>query len=125
MLFHSQGEGCRRIVKDTIPKIIFPDCRTALRLRGSFFRRLSREPSGRLRNYCGALNSREVFLADCYFRTQELFFEGIVTGQREPGRHLTAMYGDFMTLLPEEKRIPHHFVERIESDLCRHGETRL
>ncbi len=52
-----------------------------------------------------------------YFGTPaEYDFESIkVYGPEEPDKYLSALYGDYMKLPPEEKRVSHH--DYIERDL--------
>ena len=68
-------------------------------------------------NYCGAWGRKEIMPADWYGEGTQLTFEGLavmVPSQWE--KWLTQIYGDYMCLPPVEKRVSHHYAERIALD---------
>lgn len=69
-------------------------------------------------NYCGAWGKKEIVPACWYGQGRELTFEGLtVTGPEHYEKWLTQVYGDYMQLPPEEKRVGHHYAEIIDLDM--------
>jgi lipopolysaccharide cholinephosphotransferase len=66
-------------------------------------------------NYCGAWGDKEIVPVEWFGEGVELEFEGIKACAPE-GYHLwlTQVYGDYMQLPPEEKRVGHHYTEVID-----------
>ena len=63
-------------------------------------------------NHSGIYGEREIMPKDWYGEGEKLMFEGIeVTVPTNYTGWLTRVYGDYMQLPPEEKRIAHHFNE--------------
>ena len=68
-------------------------------------------------NYCGAWGRREIMPAAWYGEGTEVTFEGLsVMGPSQWENWLTRIYGDYMQLPPVEKRVSHHYAERIALD---------
>jgi len=74
-------------------------------------------PSSRfVANFCGAYGRREIVPADCFKEAVCLPFEGMqLAAPKEYDRYLRHIYGEYLTLPPEEKRLPHR-VDVIDLD---------
>lgn len=71
--------------------------------------------SGWLANYGGAWGRREVVPAKWFAGGHKISFEGMeVLAPQEYDKWLTQVYGDYMTLPPEEKRVSHHGAKVID-----------
>ena len=94
-------------------KIAYPSAESVLKKRDKLFREVS--PSGMIANYCGAWGQKEIVPAEWYGEGTMLEFEGIqVCVPKEYDKWLTQVYGDYMQLPPEEKRIPRHTVAFVD-----------
>lgn len=94
-------------------KIAYPSTGKVLKKRDQLFKSVS--PSDMIANYCGAWGQKEIVPAEWYGEGVLLEFEGIqVRVPKEYDKWLTQVYGDYMQLPPEEKRIPRHTVEFID-----------
>ncbi len=61
-----------------------------------------------LANHYGAWGIKETVKSDCIFPNQLYDFENVkFYGVAQPDKYLTALYGDYMTLPPEDKRHIH------------------
>lgn len=61
-------------------------------------------------NYCGAYGLRELSQRSIFASGREVKFEGIkVMVPKKVEKYLTDVYGDYMKLPPEEKRVAPHF----------------
>lgn len=70
---------------------------------------ISKEPTEWIANLHGAWGAREITRADNFQYPVEGLFEGRkVNLPNGYDSWLTNVYGDYMTLPPEEKRVPHH-----------------
>lgn len=70
-----------------------------------------------LANHCGAWGIKEVVPAEWYGEGKTLKFEGInVNVPQKYHSWLHRVYGDYMKLPPEEKRVTHHYTEVIDLD---------
>lgn len=68
-------------------------------------------------NYCGTWGQREIMPAEWYGAGTEVTFEGMtVMGPSQWENWLTQIYGAYMQLPPLEKRVSHHYAERIALD---------
>ncbi len=68
-------------------------------------------------NHCGAWGSKEIVPAKWYGDGKILKFEGIdVCVPQKYKSWLHKVYGDYMELPPEEKRVTHHYTEIIDLD---------
>ncbi len=66
-------------------------------------------------NYCGAWKEKEIVPKDWYGEGVQLEFEGLkVNAPAQYDKWLTQVYGDYMQLPPEEKRVGHHYTEVID-----------
>lgn len=71
--------------------------------------------SDKLANYCGAWGAKEIVPKEWYGEGVALEFEGVkVNAPAEYDKWLTQVYGDYMQLPPEEKRVGHHYTEVID-----------
>lgn len=95
----------------TVP--LFPSLKGAVKKRDALMRSVT--TGSRIANHCGAWGDKEIVPAEWYGEGTELTFEGMtVRAPKEYDRWLTQVYGDYMQLPPEEKRIPHHFVDAFD-----------
>ncbi len=96
-----------------VSRILYPSVRVAVEKREKLFRSVA---SGkRIANHCGAWGKKEIVPAHWYGQGKDMAFEGMTV--KVPDCHhewLTQVYGDYMQLPPEEKRIPHHYVEAFD-----------
>ncbi len=91
----------------TLP--LFPSLRGAVAKRDALLR--ANTTGSRIANHCGAWGAKEIVPAHWYGEGTHVTFEGMtVRAPREYVSWLTQVYGDYMQLPPEDKRIPHHFV---------------
>ena len=66
-------------------------------------------------NHCGAWGKKEITPVHWFGEGVELRFEGIkVNAPSMYHEWLTQVYGDYMQLPPEEKRVAHHYVEVVD-----------
>ena len=73
---------------------------------------------GMIGNLCGAWGIKEIMPAEWHAEGCSLDFEGIaVKAPIQYEKWLTQVYGDYMTLPPEEKRVTHHDTVRIDLDI--------
>lgn len=73
--------------------------------------------SNLLVNYCGAYGAKEIIQAEWLGRGLEVKFEGetvVIPSMYDD--YLTHIYGDYMKLPPEEKRVSHHYTEVIDTE---------
>jgi lipopolysaccharide cholinephosphotransferase len=71
--------------------------------------------SGLLVNYCGAWGEREIMPEEWFGEPETLEFDGVtVCVPKEYDKCLSQLYGDYMQLPPEEKRVTHHLTEVID-----------
>lgn len=97
----------------TLP--LFPSLKKAVARRDALFRSVT--SGSRIANHCGAWGAKEIVPAHWYGEGVELTFEGIpVQAPTEYKQWLKQVYGDYMQLPPEEKRIPHHFVDAFDTE---------
>lgn len=102
----------------TVSKLLslrYPSLQSALDAREALYRSVPK--STLVANYCGAWGKKETVPAGWYGKGAEAVFEGIsVRIPAEYDKWLTQVYGDYMQLPPEEKRIPHHHVETVDTE---------
>lgn len=68
-------------------------------------------------NHCGAYGDKEITPAQWYGEGCDLRFEGMtVKAPKEYDKLLTQLYGDYMQLPPEEKRVGHHYTAIFDLD---------
>lgn len=96
-----------------LSKIIYPSFKKTVIKRDRLFR--SVESSDRVANFSGAWGKKEIVPKEWYGDGVLLEFEGLsVRAPSEYDKWLTQVYGDYMTLPPEEKRIGHHYTETVD-----------
>lgn len=110
-----KNEG-KEIVKRLLAKTLTLRWRTiteAVKYRESVMK--SCESGQYIANYCGAWGEKEIVPAEWYGDGIEAEFEGLkVTIPTHYDKWLSQVYGDYMKLPPEEKRVAHHNVEVID-----------
>ena len=98
-----------------IARIICPSVKKTLYAEDELFKGISK--SQLICNNSGAWGKREISEASWFESTVLLPFEGLLLkapiGYRE---YLERIYGDYMSLPPEEKRISHHSTVIIDLD---------
>lgn len=68
--------------------------------------------SSRMKNYCGAWGKREIVQTEWFGNGRAITFEDIeAVAPKNYHEYLKNIYGNYMQLPPEEKRIAHHYVE--------------
>lgn len=92
-----------------VSKIVYPSLDVALEKQVQLYQR---EKSGRYRiNNGSPWGKRECIPAEWLDTVTTMKFEGMdVNAPIQYKAYLTHVYGDYMTLPPPEKRIPHHFI---------------
>lgn len=95
--------------------IKYPKVRQALIARERLF--CSVQKSNLIANYNGAWGKKEIVPLNWYGEGTRALFENVeVSIPVEYEKWLTQVYGDYMTLPPVEKRIPHHYTDVIDLD---------
>lgn len=96
-----------------LTRVLFPNVIGAVKKRERLFKSVTEGKY--IANHCGAWGKKEIVPADWYGEGTSLMFEGIeVSAPLHYHNWLTQVYGDYMQLPPEEKRVPHHFVDVID-----------
>lgn len=73
--------------------------------------------SGKVINFCGAYGLKSLVPAAWFEEGVESSFEGIKTIiPKNADLYLTQIYGDYMKFPPEDKRVPHHYAEIIDTE---------
>ena len=103
----------KRKVIGLVDHIRHPEARATLLERDATFKSIK---EGRLIiNWGGAWGKKEIVPAEWYGDGADATFEGIrVIVPTEYDKWLTQVYGNYMQLPPEEKRITHHYTEIID-----------
>ncbi len=97
--------------------IIYKDYKTAVFKREKLIKKIDYESSEEVINYCGAWGDREIMPQEYFGEGVKAEFEGLkVIIPSDYDKYLTRLYGDFMKLPPEEKRVPHHECTIIDLD---------
>ena len=87
--------------------------REALERREQLY--LSATDKRKTANYSGAWGDKEIVPTEWYGEGRILEFEGLsVRAPKEYEKWLTQVYGDYMKLPPEEKRVGHHYVDAFD-----------
>jgi lipopolysaccharide cholinephosphotransferase len=112
--------GKARLVQ-MITRTVWPDLKRVSYIKE---RLISSVPdSSYVRVYCGAWGKREIVKKEWYDEAVQLPFEDItVNAAKGYKEYLSHMYGDYMTLPPEEERKGHHPVEAFDPQ---HGQGGL
>lgn len=108
------------IIKNMVMNILFvfsllmyPTVKSACRAREALFTSVS--SSSLLANLNGAWGKKEIVPAEWYGNGCMLKFENIeVCAPIQYEKWLKQVYGDYMQLPPVEKRVTHHYTERID-----------
>ena len=102
----------RRLIR-VLCMLVCPSANKALRKMEALY--TSMPDGGCVVNFSGIYGEREVMPLDWYGEGAMLSFEGLtVTAPKEYEKWLTQVYGDYMSLPPVEKRVTHHFTEKID-----------
>ena len=95
--------------------LLFRDVNSAVNGRDLMYQ--SFKASSLVTNYCGAWGKKEVVPKQWLEETVKLEFEGAVfCAPKEYDKYLRNVYGDYMQLPPENKRISHHYTECVDLD---------
>lgn len=96
-----------------ISRLIYPTVNVARKKQMLLYRSCDR---GKIRaNMGGPWGKKEYIPADWIKTTTDLYFEGIkVRAPINYKEYLSHVYGNYMELPPPEKRIPHHYISRLE-----------
>lgn len=95
--------------------LIYPSRRKAIEKREKLFSCVP--PSSRLINNSGAWREKEIIPAEWFDKTTEMTFEGIkVKSSYKYDEWLKFVYGDYMSLPPENERVGHHFTDVVDLD---------
>lgn len=96
-------------------KVVFPTMFCAVNKREQLYR--SVPASGLWANHSGMWGKKEIIDSAWYAEGCDLVFEGItVKAPKEYKKWLEQVYGDYMQLPPEEKRVTHHQAEIIDME---------
>ena len=99
----------RAIVKRAIVRLL-PDYRASVRRLDTMYKKIPYEDAEIIVNFCGAWAEKEIMPKAYFGDGIEGEFEGIkVVLPEKTHEYLTALYGDYMTLPPEEERVGHHY----------------
>ncbi len=102
-------------LKELFYKVVF--CfypyKKAVKQRENLYR--SVKQSKMFANYSGCYGERDIVPVEWFHETIQLEFEGLkVNAPAQYDKWLTQVYGDYMQLPPEEKRVGHHYTEVID-----------
>lgn len=114
-------EFCRETVPfkckcfEFVLKKVYPSTYNVVEKREKLFKSF---PQGAYwANHCGAWGEKEIVPAEWYAEGTMLEFEGLqVMAPKEYDKWLTQVYGDYMQLPPEEKRVTHHDTVVIDAE---------
>ena len=108
-----EENGIKRRIVSAILKLVYPSVKTVVEKREALITSLKK--SDRCANFSGIYGTREVMPIEWYGDGVVLEFEGIeAIAPREYDKWLTQVYGDYMQLPSEDKRVPHHSVSIID-----------
>ena len=92
----------------------FPELKKAILWREKLYRQV-KQPGRLIANHGGAWGQKEIIPQEWYGEGTPVMFEGIeVMAPAQYHNWLTQVYGDYMQLPPEEKRVGHHYVDVID-----------
>lgn len=93
-----------------------PTIRKAILKKDKIIKHYPYESSSIIANWCGAWGKKEIMPKSIFADGTTASFENIeVVIPKEYDQYLTTMYGDYMQLPPEEKRVSHHYNEIIDT----------
>lgn len=102
-------------IATVITMILFPSLKRAVEKREKLF--TSVPPTDRVVNNSGAWLSKEIIPKQWVQNSVEMEFEGIkVNVSDKYDEWLTYVYGDYMSLPPENERVGHHYVDEFDMD---------
>lgn len=94
-------------------RLLYPTVKGALQKRERLFKSVTQ--GAKIANHCGAWDKKEIVPAHWYGEGVTMAFEDLqVTVPTHYHNWLTQVYGDYMQLPPEDKRVPHHYVEAFD-----------
>ena len=103
-----EKEALKSLRKRTI-RFLCKDFHDALRKRDAIYSAKDYDTSPQVVNYYGAWGTREIVPRSCLGKGKCVAFEGEEYMVPEDfDTYLSTIYGDYMTLPPEEKRVSHH-----------------
>lgn len=110
-----QSKSLKSRLLSIFVNILLPDVHTACVKKNRLMSSVKK--SNTVANICGAWGKREYVPAEWFGNGVMLKFESIcVSAPIEYDKWLTKVYGDYMSLPPEEKRKAHHAVDIIDFD---------
>lgn len=93
--------------------VFYPTVPVMLRKREELYKKCGK--STHIANYGGAWDKKETVPEEWFSNGSAAVFDGMhVTVPKEYDKYLTHIYGDYMQFPPEEKRVPHHYLDRID-----------
>lgn len=113
MAFNLPKPPIKTRIKLMVIKWMNPSLRKAIQKRERLYRSVAN--SSLVANLGGAWGKKEIVPFDWYGEGTELVFEGLqVSVPAQYQKWLTQVYGDYMKLPPEEKRVSHHYTDVID-----------
>ena len=111
--FSTTGMKTKTKMVRCLSRVLYPSIKGAVAKREQLFRSVTK--GEKIANHCGAWGKKEIVPAHGYGQGTDLTFEGMTVKVPDDYHSwLTQVYGDYMQLPPEEKRIPHHYVEAFD-----------
>ncbi len=96
-------------------RFLFPKWKKARDKRDKLMRKYQFKDCEVIANYCGAWGNKEIMPKEYFGNgTPGLFEEISVVLPEKTDLYLTKLYGQYMELPPEEKRVSHHYCELID-----------
>lgn len=96
-----------------LAKVVYPDYKSAVVAREKAIKAYKK--GKKLANHGGAWKGREIVPSEWYGEGVMVDFEGIkVRIPSHSDRWLEQVYGDYMQMPPEEKRVAHHYTEVVD-----------
>ena len=93
--------------------LLYPSLKGAVEKREKLFKSVAK--SGKVVNNSGAWLSKEIIPEEWVQDTTQMEFEGIkVNVSDKYDEWLTYVYGDYMSLPPENERVGHHYVDHFD-----------
>ena len=114
--YENRGSLPKRAVKGFLGSFI-KNYRVARDKKEKFFRKSERKGTGIVATFCGFWGKGENMPKEIFDTVEKMPFENLEVNV--PGKwdeYLTLLYGDYMTLPPEEKRVTHHYTEIIDPE---------
>ena len=106
-------QSVKRRVIGLVDRVKNPDARATLLERDKVLKSVKKDAL--VINWGGAWGKKEMVPAEWYGNGADAVFEGIhVKIPSDYDKWLTQVYGNYMQLPPEEKRVTHHFTEVID-----------